>query len=454
MSVAAGGILQEVLDRGADAGAYGRWEAQLRQVGYCTRPLRLVGEVRTVDTATGELTPVYSTSTEPDGTLLKACEQRRETVCRPCSAVYRSDAYQLVAAGLRGGKGVPATVAGHPTLFVTFTAPSFGPVHSRREKDGRVQRCRPRRDGETCPHGTSLACRRRHAAADECLGEPLCVECFDYEGAVLWNAHANELWRRTTIYVRRALAAAAGMTVKRLATLVRIRYVKVAEYQARGLVHFHAVIRLDAAPDPEAPGEVAPPPAGLTADVLEDAVRRGAAAVSVPVPAAAGGTGGHARWGTQLDVRRLVAGDGKAGSGSVASYVAKYATKSTDPLGRLDAPLTGIEDLDGRGVRGHVRRLAQAAWRLGDEEALEHLRLCRHAHTLGFRGHWMTKSLRYSTTLTALRRARVEWALARRGEDVTPDEDRTSATWRLVGVGYRTAGDAWLAESAAARARE
>ena len=37
-----------------------------------------------------------------------------------------------------------------------------------------------------------------------------------------------------------------GVTGKRLRAELRIRYVKVAEYQARGVIHFHAVIRLDA----------------------------------------------------------------------------------------------------------------------------------------------------------------------------------------------------------------
>ena len=34
---------------------------------------------------------------------------------------------------------------------------------------------------------------------------------------------------------------------KQLRALVAVRYVKVAEYQARGVIHFHAVIRLDKA---------------------------------------------------------------------------------------------------------------------------------------------------------------------------------------------------------------
>jgi hypothetical protein len=48
------------------------------------------------------------------------------------AATYRADACQLLAAGLKGGKGVPDTVASHPRLFVTFTAPSFGWVHTRK----------------------------------------------------------------------------------------------------------------------------------------------------------------------------------------------------------------------------------------------------------------------------------------------------------------------------------
>ena len=102
--------------------------------------------------------------------------------------VYRADTYQLIRAGLIGGKGIPATVTEHPCVFVTLTAPSFGPVHARREKDGRVLARRPRRKGGTCPHGIGLSCGEKHAWDDHRLGEPLCWDCNDYTGAVLFNA--------------------------------------------------------------------------------------------------------------------------------------------------------------------------------------------------------------------------------------------------------------------------
>ena len=204
------------------------------------------------------------------------CGNRREAVCPPCSAVYKRDAQQLVRAGLAGGKGIPETITAHPCVFTTLTAPSFGPVHSRRMRGKTVLPCRPRRDAKTrrCPHGRDISCPTRHAEGDPRLGQPMCPDCYDYEAAVLFNAYAGDLWRRFITYLPRQLARRLGITQKRLRALVRVRYVKVAEYQARGVVHFHAVIRLDA------PGEdYQPPPPGIDAATLCDAIGQAAAAV-------------------------------------------------------------------------------------------------------------------------------------------------------------------------------
>ena len=144
---------------------YPRFEAQLRSSGYCARPVLLRGRIETCDREGGRR--VWSTDSEPDGVLRKACGNRREAVCPPCAERYRGDAYQLIVAGLRGGKGVPDTVAEHPALFVTLTAPSFGIVHTRRlGRDGRPRRCQPRRDAPVCEHGTRLSCGRTHAEDD------------------------------------------------------------------------------------------------------------------------------------------------------------------------------------------------------------------------------------------------------------------------------------------------
>ena len=127
-----------------------------------------------------------------------ACGNRREALCPACSVVYKRDARQLVRAGLAGGKGVPESVAAHPCVFATLTAPSFGPVHSRRERSGKVLPCRPRRDRNqrVCPHGRDISCPLRHAEDDPRLGRPMCPDCYDYRAAVLFNAVAGKLWQR------------------------------------------------------------------------------------------------------------------------------------------------------------------------------------------------------------------------------------------------------------------
>jgi hypothetical protein len=135
-----------------------------------------------------ELIHRYTTVHEPGGVLPIACKTRRASRCPPCAEVYRADTYQLIHAGLTGGKGIPATVADHPCVFVTLTAPSCGPVHARREKDGRVLACRPRRKDKTCPHGIRLSCSEKHARENDRLGEPL-VERRG-EGLRFWPAAA------------------------------------------------------------------------------------------------------------------------------------------------------------------------------------------------------------------------------------------------------------------------
>ena len=119
-------------------------ERQLTATGCCQHPVRLRGRIDAIDLSTGELAPVYDTTGEPGGVLITACGNRREAVCPACSQVYKRDARQLVRAGLSGGKGIPTTVAAHPCVFATLTAPSFGPVHARRQRGKTVLPCRPR----------------------------------------------------------------------------------------------------------------------------------------------------------------------------------------------------------------------------------------------------------------------------------------------------------------------
>lgn len=69
---------------------------------------------------------------------------------------------------------------------------------------------------------------------------------------------------------------------------------------------------------------------------------------------------------------------------------------------------------------------------------------------LGFRGHFSTKSRRYSTTLGALRDARAEWRRAQAAATTTPDNAPGTtyvlAHWVFAGTGL-SAAEAWLSAS-------
>jgi hypothetical protein len=323
-------------------------------------------------------------------------------------------------------------------VFATLTAPSFGPVHSRRVVQGLPRSCHP--SPTECVH--RRPCLIFHDAGDRKLGQPICRDCFDYPAAVLWNALASELWRRTTIKIRRALAHAAGVTATVFRDSVRVSFTKVVEYQQRGAIHLHAVIRLDGAEhDTE-------PPAVFTTALLAQAIWTAVRSTHAPYPPASG-VSGDVRWGEQLDVHQITGPN--APRGAVAAYLAKYATKSTDPDGLLDRRLKAgdLDRLD-EVLNPHLARMVRTAWELGGEPELEPLRLRAWAHTLGFRGHWLTKSRAYSTTFTALRATRRDW---RRG---IPEHDRDATAitdvgdWAFAGRGWLSPADAWLAETAAA----
>jgi hypothetical protein len=135
-----------------------------------------------------------------------------------------------------------------------------------------------------------------------------------------------ELWRYTTIYLPRQLAALTGITHKRLHELVRVSYVKASEYQRRGLVHLHPVIRLDRRMPDYRSGEIHPPDKRFTSGLLEQALRETVRDVSVKIPDELGtGTIG---WGKQLDIQQLPSDE--PDRRRWAGYLAKYTTKSTE----------------------------------------------------------------------------------------------------------------------------
>ncbi|TWD14198.1 hypothetical protein FB570_115111 [Streptomyces sp. T12] len=419
--------------RVANTPGFDRWREQIRRTGGCSNPIHLQGSTVTRDAKTGDVLYSYSTEQEPGGRLRVACGNRRASRCPACAWTYAGDTYHLIRAGITGdeGKDVPATVRDHPRVFATLTAPSFGPVHNRPASG----RCR---------------CGAQHAETDPALGTALDPGRYDYAEAVLWNNHAGDLWRRFTIYLRREIAARAGITQTALREECRVSFGKVAEFQKRGAVHFHAVVRLDG---PDGPDTT--PPAWATVALLDAAIRAAAARVAVPVPAAGDFPARTLRWGTQVDVQPIGAlGHEELTEQAVASYVAKYATKAAETTGTVDRRIGELAELDKLDLPAHTRRLIEACYLL--DGAYPDRLLARWAHMLGFRGHFSTKSRRYSTTLGVLRQTRADYRARqeRRERGFSEDLDDADgstlvlAHWTYAGQGH-SPGESWLAASIA-----
>ena len=176
------------------------------------------------------------------------------------------------------------------------------------------------------------------------------------------------------------------------------------------------------------------PPADITAAELGQLVTDAVTTTRFLTPGYA--DTGHSwpiEWGPQLDVRPVtltaLETTPDVSTDAVAAYLAKYATKATEPTG---LPVTGRMNAESAehyaDPATHLGRLIAYAWQLGgrptdwtsDDQREEWHdtfgRLRRWTHMLGFGGHFATKSRRYSTTHKALRAARREWRRATRND--------------------------------------
>ncbi|MEV4534662.1 replication initiator [Asanoa sp. NPDC049518] len=489
---------------------YGDWLDHVRAAAGCTRPIRLTGNLYTLEPGTGRILDERSTAAMPDGAIYKGCGNRRGSVCPACSRVYQGDAYQILHTFLVGGKGIPATVARHPAVFATLTAPSFGTVHTRvvgkhtcvnrKRCDCRPEPCHARRDTGLCEHGRPAVCWARHERTDAILGRPLCLDCYDHDHQVVWNISTGALWHRTKQAAERYLVALCrrrripfhvvftetGRT--RRVPPVKLSHGKAAELQARGAVHFHALLRIDGV-DPYDPDAVIPPPAGIDVGDLVDALDTAARHTALTTPPHPDRPEGWPiTWGDPdkgLDFRPItLAGDGDITDGMAAGYLAKYATKSTEATGHTSTRITPDNVDDHADPDGdHIARLIDACWRIGrpthtpapladrpridrpepgfiarwecpdcgthtrypacpvciaecqailDSQpakrvaATDYTRLRRAAHMLGFGGHFLTKTRRRVIAFRLLRESRITYRRA------TDHEDQAATVIRLA----------------------
>ncbi|WP_078058726.1 replication initiator [Mycolicibacter icosiumassiliensis] len=467
-------VITQMVRRASSLG-FETWWRRVESVGFCTHPIQLVGAG-----SVGSRQVVWT-----------RCNNRRAAVCPSCSDLYARDTWQLVHAGAAGGHhNMPAEVAARPQVFATLTAPSYGTVHN-----ATGARCHPTSTspGSRCIHRKPLRCNATHSMGDPIVGQPLCGQCYDYFGHVLFTWHLPELWRRFTIALRRAVAAqlrARGMD----RGLVRVSFVKVVELQARAVPHIHALIRLDPPSalttqsdqnhygpaatcgggeplsDTGSSGWVSPITAGELAALIQSAARQ----VRVDVLALDGDVR-ELRFGTQIDAQPL---SGEAmgepvGTGlmarlsprRVAAYLAKYVTKSLQDFG-ITARRLSTEAIATLDVTEHVRAILTTITQLA-ECVRPMAGIGRWLHTLGYRGHITTKSRHYSTTMGALRAARATWTRRQNTKhvehqgttrpdwrnipvtEVPADVDADDVLWKFDHAGHASAGERTLVYSAA-----
>jgi hypothetical protein len=409
------------------------WQAKVTASGGCAKPIILTGSHAIKSKNSGQVLHGRS------GTVFAPCNSRRESICPSCSRIYSGDAFQLIRSGVSGdSKGIPASIATHPRAFVTLTAPSFGAVHARRvSARGFVIPC---------------VCGAKHREGDPNVSTAVDRHGYDYEQAVLWNNHAGELWNAFTKKVVRYLASAVGMSLKAFAPFAGVSFAKVAEFQKRGLVHFHSVIRIDGPLIDLETRERAAPGSWATTELLEDAIRWAASqsiVSDVPLP---DGECFDVVWGRQVDVKPIAAGTKEGVSdGQLAGYIAKYSTKGTGTSEMADRRIRHETDLEeiAAGVHPHFAAMLRTAWELGGLEGYEDRRLRLWSHMLGFRGHFLTKSRRYSLRFADVRDARKAFTLRRRLDELGVSEDEVIVVndWRAIGHGHSNTGDVMLAKA-------
>jgi hypothetical protein len=157
-----------------------------------------------------------------------------------------------------------------------------------------------------------------------------------------------------------------GVSTVRGDCRVRVQFAKVAEFQRRGIIHFHALIRLDG---PPTDAEAYPPPAvDLDSGVLVNLVRSSAVDIWYDAPPLdQDDARRRLRFGAQLDAQPVTgAADRNTHSTqlhpeTVAAYIAKYATKAADDFGLAPHRIEPGADLGALPVSAHIRRLLATA---------------------------------------------------------------------------------------------
>lgn len=222
----------------------------------------------------------------------KRCGTRRADKCEPCSFVWRDDAYHAL---MNPSKEHQGTVT-----FITLTAPGsefFGKTHTAQYAGLMSERC---------------SCRSFHKPEDEIVGLPIKSakgKEFEYRKVVEFNQKSSRLVTVTLQKIYRQLGQLNGKSEKE----VRLPTARVMEWQSRGVLHAHILVR----------GNI---PTFIVENAVNGSPKNKHRRRIDPA--------NHAgmRWGSQVNVRHINSGDEKQ-LGRLGGYMTKvvgYALKDVN----------------------------------------------------------------------------------------------------------------------------
>ena len=331
----------------------------------CSHPVRVA--MKCADRSTGE---IYL-----GRVIEKDCGSRLAERCPHCSEVYARDAMSVFNGGVESGE-VPVT---HYT-FITFTAPGsqvFGRTHQRVVKERKGKK----------PHVVRCSCKHTHREDDIRIGTPVNPDTYRYDLAAEFNAVSSRLLAITLQRLGRARGE-------------KLDYARVAEFQKRGLIHFHVLVKGTVLP--ELVREVVLGKSDDDDNVLSE-------------PVAHNGW----KWGEQVDVK-VIDRDDKKQVGYYLLKLISYALKGTDSStnGPIDhraqmqkSALRGCSCEKGRDCARGSRYNAKTRSFYDGEMAHKFCRRHQLAYNgWGFRGHILAFSRGWGMTFKAVRQRRRDYA--------------------------------------------
>lgn len=289
------------------------------------------------------------------------CQSRLTSKCPSCAELYRGDWAAIARSGIFDCDPVAFRF-----YLLTLTAPSFGGVHRDPKAAGvKVGRCR---------------CGVVHTFADVKLrGVPLDAAGYDYAGAVAWNRDSGVLWDNTRRRLRDHLPG--------------VEFFVVREWQDRGALHLHALVRV--------------PRLGAPSGRELGALARSAVAFSKV-------DGSEVVWGEQFTCDEFRADGAGAKAIWYLSKALNYVLKDT------------AREAGGGAAWVHVAKMHQAARAMRCSPECEPASCTSRTHQrFGARGHVVSNTRKTKTragwsliglTRRAQREARAAWFAAKEAE--------------------------------------